>query len=98
MAQEAYALGAVVGNDISGFADPDYLPAAAAAGATVVATHIRLAPRVPDPEPRLGDDVVGAVAPFLLRAGRTGHRGRPTGRIGSCSTPVSTWARRPSSR
>ena len=31
-----------MGNDISGFADPDYLPAAAAAGATVVATHIRL--------------------------------------------------------
>ncbi len=32
VAREAYAVGAVVGNDISGFADPDYLPAAAAAG------------------------------------------------------------------
>ena len=38
--------GAVVGNDISGFGDPDYLPVAAKYGATVVATHIRLRPRV----------------------------------------------------
>src|SRR4029079_7622175 len=43
--------GAVVGNDISGFADPDSLPEAAARDATVVATHIRLRPRVPDPDP-----------------------------------------------
>jgi dihydropteroate synthase len=43
--------GAVVANDISGFADPDYLPVAATAGASVVATHIRIGPRVPDPEP-----------------------------------------------
>ncbi len=43
--------GAVVGNDISGFADPEYLPAAAKFGATVVATHIRLRPRVADPAP-----------------------------------------------
>ena len=49
--REALAAGAVVGNDISGFADPDYLPVAAAAGASVVATHIRIGPRVPDPEP-----------------------------------------------
>jgi dihydropteroate synthase len=53
-----------MGNDISGFADPDYLPVSAAAGATVVATHIRLAPRVPDPEPQYGD-VVAAVRQFL---------------------------------
>ena len=33
-----------IGNDISGFADPDYLAVAAAHGAAVVATHIRLAP------------------------------------------------------
>ena len=45
--------GAVMGNDISGFADPDYLPACAAAGASVVATHIRLRPRVADPAPAL---------------------------------------------
>src|SRR4029079_11732151 len=44
--------GAVVGNDISGFADPEFLAVAAARDATVVATHIRLRPRVPDPDPQ----------------------------------------------
>jgi dihydropteroate synthase len=69
VAAAAYRAGAVVGNDISGFADPGYLPAAAEAGATVVATHIRLAPRIPDPEPRY-DDVVNEVERFLVdRAG-----------------------------
>ncbi len=67
VARAAYRAGAVVGNDISGFADPDYLPAAAEAGAAVVATHIRLAPRRPDPDPHY-DDVVEDVAAFL--AGR----------------------------
>jgi dihydropteroate synthase len=64
VARAAYRAGAVVGNDISGFADPDYLPAAAGAGATVVATHIRIGPRVPDPAPEY-DDVVGSVRDFL---------------------------------
>ena len=61
----ACAAGAVVGNDISGFGDPEYLPIAASAGATVVATHIRLAPRVRDPEPHY-DDLVADVAAFLV--------------------------------
>jgi dihydropteroate synthase len=61
----ACAAGAVVGNDISGFADPDYLEVAAKHDATVVATHIRLAPRVPDPEP-VYDEVVADVSAFLL--------------------------------
>lgn len=65
VARAAYGAGAVVGNDISGFADPDYLPAAAEAGATVVATHIRLGPRIPDPNP-VYDDVVDAVRTFLV--------------------------------
>jgi dihydropteroate synthase len=65
VARAAYARGAVLGNDISGFGDPEYLPVAAEAGASVVATHIRLRPRVPDPEP-VYDDVVAAVAAFLL--------------------------------
>lgn len=70
VARESYRVGAVMGNDISGFADPDYLPTAAEAGATVVATHIRLGPRIPDPEPHY-DDLVGDVSDFLLeRAGR----------------------------
>ena len=61
----ACAAGAVVGNDISGFGDPDYLTTAARSGASVVATHIRLAPRVRDPEPHY-DDLVGDVAAFLV--------------------------------
>jgi dihydropteroate synthase len=65
VAKEAYAAGAVVGNDISGFADPDYLAVAAAAGATVVATHIRLGPRIPDPHP-VYDDAVEAIRIYLL--------------------------------
>lgn len=64
VAAACYEAGAVMGNDISGFADPGYLPAAAAAGATVVATHIRLAPRVRDPDPHY-DDVVEEVRDFL---------------------------------
>ncbi len=63
--QEALAAGAVVGNDISGFADPDYLAVAAAGGASVVATHIRIGPRVPDPDPVYDQPVVDAVASFL---------------------------------
>ena len=65
VAQACFAEGACVGNDISGFADPDYLKVAAAAGATVVATHIRLAPRVADPDPHY-DDVTRTVGDFLI--------------------------------
>jgi dihydropteroate synthase len=69
VARAAYRVGAVVGNDISGFADSDYLPAAVEAAATVVATHIRLAPRVADPEPHY-DDVVAEVGEFLADRAR----------------------------
>jgi dihydropteroate synthase len=72
VARESYRAGAVVGNDISGFADPDYLSAAAEAGATVVATHIRLGPRIPDPEPHY-DDLVGEVTDFLLERAARGR-------------------------
>jgi dihydropteroate synthase len=65
---EACRAGVVVGNDISGFADPDYLAVAAKHEASVVATHIRLAPRVPDPEPEY-DDLVGEVERFLVERG-----------------------------
>lgn len=65
VAEAAYAAGAVVGNDISGFGDPDYLRVSAAAGATVVATHIRLKPRVRDPEPVYPGGVVHDVRAFL---------------------------------
>jgi dihydropteroate synthase len=61
--------GAVIGNDISGFDDADYLAVAAKHDATVVATHIRLKPRVPDPEPHY-DDLVADVTTFLLERAR----------------------------
>jgi dihydropteroate synthase len=67
--------GAVVGNDISGFGDPDYVGVAAKHDASVVATHIRLQPRVPDPEPHY-DDLLGDVTAFLLdRAERASAAG-----------------------
>ncbi|CAB4533376.1 unannotated protein [freshwater metagenome] len=49
--RESLSAGASVGNDISGFSHPDYLSICAEFNASVVATHIRLGPRIPDPEP-----------------------------------------------
>ena len=81
VAKACFDAGACIGNDISGFADPDYLNVCAAAGASVVATHIRLAPRVPDPDPQY-DDVVMAVCEFLAdRAERARAAGIPRERI-----------------
>ena len=81
VAKACFAEGAVVGNDISGFADPDYLDVAAAAQASVVATHIRLRPRVADPNPEY-DDVTQAVCAFLLdRRERARAAGIPDERI-----------------
>jgi dihydropteroate synthase len=78
----ACGAGAVVANDISGFGDPNYLFMAARHGASVVATHIRLAPRVPDPEPDYPDGVVNAVVAFLAeRAARAEAAGIPRERI-----------------
>jgi dihydropteroate synthase len=81
VAAAGFAAGAVIGNDISGFADPEYLKVAAAAGATVVATHIRLAPRVADPHPHY-DDVTATVRDFLLeRRARALDAGIEPGRV-----------------
>jgi dihydropteroate synthase len=81
VAAECFAVGAVMGNDISGFADPAYLTVAAAARATVVATHIRLAPRIADPDPHY-DDVVGEVSSYLAeRVRRARAAGIPDSRI-----------------
>jgi dihydropteroate synthase len=81
VARASYKEGAVMGNDISGFADPDYLVAAAEFGAAVVATHIRLKPRVADPDPHY-DDVVADVSRFLTeRAERALAAGIPPERI-----------------
>ncbi|HSL59701.1 MAG TPA: dihydropteroate synthase [Acidimicrobiales bacterium] len=79
--EAAIAAGAVVGNDISGFADPDYLRVCAEGGASVVATHIRLAPRVADPDP-VYDDLVPDVVAFLAdRARRAVDAGIPADRV-----------------
>ncbi len=81
VARASFAEGAVMGNDISGLADPDYVPAAAEHDAAVVITHIRLAPRVPDPDPHY-DDVVADVARFLTeRADGARAAGLPAERI-----------------
>jgi dihydropteroate synthase len=79
--RQALAAGADIGNDISGFADPSYLEVAAGTGASVVATHIRLAPRVPDPEPIYGD-LRAEVRSFLAdRAERAVAAGIPPERV-----------------
>jgi dihydropteroate synthase len=67
--REALSVGADIGNDISGFAHPDYLPTCAEFGASVVATHIRLGPRIPDPEP-VYDDLLVDVRSFLADRAR----------------------------
>ncbi len=73
--------GASVGNDISGFADADYLHVAAKGRASVVATHIRLAPRVDDPDP-IYDDLLSEVRGFLVeRSQRALDAGIPPQRI-----------------
>jgi dihydropteroate synthase len=69
VAKASFNVGACIGNDISGFADPAYLEVAASASATVVATHIRLRPRVADPSPHY-DDVTASVSEFLLERRR----------------------------
>ena len=71
VARASYAEGAVMGNDISGLGDPDYAPAAAEHGAAVVITHIRLEPRVADPEPALRRPGARR-GPLPHRAGRSG--------------------------
>ena len=81
VAAEAFRLGAVLGNDISGFADPGYLAAAAAAGASVVATHIRLQPRALDPEPVYKDVIADVRAYLVQRATRAEAAGIPRERI-----------------
>ena len=82
VARQAYAAGAVVGNDISGFGDDAYLQVAADAKATVVATHIRLQPRVADPEPEYPSGVVVEVRDRLSRLARAAEAaGIPPARI-----------------
>ena len=71
----------MMGNDISGLADPDYAAAAAEHEAAIVVTHIRLAPRVADPDPYYDDVVADVVAFLVARAGRAEAAGIPATRI-----------------
>lgn len=61
---EAMNAGAVLANDISGFGSPGYLEAVSKHGGAVVATHIRLKPRVADPSP-VYKDLLDEVSRFL---------------------------------
>lgn len=79
--EECFSAGASIGNDTSGFADPEYLHVAAAAGASVVASHVRTAPRLADPNP-VYVDVVDDVLAFLAeRAVWAEQAGIPRERI-----------------
>ncbi len=62
--EEAMKAGASLGNDISGFGSPGYLESVAKYGGAVVATHIRLVPRIADPNP-VYQDLKGEVKQFL---------------------------------
>ncbi len=81
VAEASFEAGAVVGNDISGFADPEYLEVAVRAGASVVATHIRLAPRVPDPDPVYADVVATVAGSLAGLADRAMAAGVPAERV-----------------
>ena len=81
VAEACFEAGACIGNDISGFADPAFLTVAADHEASVVATHIRLAPRVPDPRP-VYDDLLADVREFLRhRAQKAVAAGIPPERV-----------------
>jgi dihydropteroate synthase len=81
VARAAFAEGAVLGNDMSGFLDPGYLAAAAAARAAVVATHIRKPPGIPDPDP-VYTDLLGEVCSRLSTLARAAEQaGIDRGRI-----------------
>jgi len=67
--EESCKAGACIGNDISGFADPDFLGVAVRHDASVVATHVRIGPRIPDPEPVYPRGVRVEVTEFLRRRG-----------------------------
>ncbi|HIL45614.1 MAG TPA: dihydropteroate synthase [Acidimicrobiia bacterium] len=81
VADAAFTAGACIGNDISGFADPTFLPACVEHQASVVATQVRLGPRIPDPQPRY-QNVRTEVTDFLAtRAQWALAAGIPTERI-----------------
>lgn len=78
---ESLKAGACVGNDISGFADPDYLRVAASHGASVVATHVRIGPRIADPAPEYGDVRTDVVEFLRVRSSSALDAGIPRSQI-----------------
>lgn len=81
VARAAYAGGAVMGNDASGFSDPDYLPAAAEAGVSVVAAHAGLGPGAPGPIAPIHDVVAEVRTSLAELARRTEKAGLAPERI-----------------
>jgi dihydropteroate synthase len=68
VAKASFDAGAIIGNDISGFADPGYLHVCAEAGASVVATHRRPRPGLGAPDPADGtNDVDGPIVEAVRR-------------------------------
>ena len=81
VAAAAFGAGACIGNDISGFSDPTFLKACADHEASVVATHVRIGPRIPDPNP-IYKNLKKEVKDFLsMRANWALHAGIPKERI-----------------
>jgi dihydropteroate synthase len=62
VAKACFAAGAVIGNDISGFRDADFLPVCSAAGASVVATHIGPVSSAVDVVDEVVSDLAGKAA------------------------------------
>ena len=69
VASAAFEAGACIGNDISGFSDPTFLPTCVKHEASVVATHVRIGPRIPDPNPHY-HDLKKEVKEFLAERAR----------------------------
>lgn len=81
VAREVLAAGADVINNVTGLHDPKLADVVAEAGAGIIITHSRAAPRTPFPRPTY-DDVAGEVAEFLReRAEFAVTRGIPPERI-----------------
>ncbi|MEM7143196.1 MAG: dihydropteroate synthase [Actinomycetota bacterium] len=78
---ESCKAGACIGNDISGFADPQFVHVAATHGASVVATQVRIGPRIPDPEPIYGDVRTDIVDFLRVRAEMALDAGIPRERV-----------------
>jgi dihydropteroate synthase len=69
VAREAVAAGAHMINDISGLSDPDMGCVVAETGASIVVTHIKGKPRVPNPDPQY-EDLLAEVENNLLDRAR----------------------------